>query len=116
MTKTAFLSLILALWVCTESTSKAAEEDPDQTETSLATTGTLTIKGTPVTTVGQRVDVGHKAPDFTALDGKFQAVGISQFRGRPILISRMSACWPARHSSTWHCLPLSWPACSNVLT
>ena len=47
----------------------------------------VTMKGNPVTLSGETVAVGEKAPDFTALDGKFQPVALADFKGRPVLIS-----------------------------
>ena len=53
----------------------------------LAPSGSVTIKGTPVAIIGNRVEVGLAAPAFTALDNAFQPVALSQFRGKPVLIS-----------------------------
>jgi len=47
----------------------------------------VTLKGEPVTLSGKPVAVGDPAPDFTALDDSFQPVALSDFRGRPVLIS-----------------------------
>jgi len=47
----------------------------------------ITIKGNPVTLVGELIAVGDQAPDFTALDGSFKPVKLSDFQGRPVLVS-----------------------------
>lgn len=50
-------------------------------------TGEVTVKGSPLTTTGHTAKVGDKAPDFTALDNNFKPVSLSDFGGRPVLIS-----------------------------
>jgi len=87
MTRIAFVYFAAALWIGTSSFLEAAAADPSLAATQTSITGELTIKGTPVKTVGQRVEIGHRAPDFTALDGTFQPARLSKFRGRPVLIS-----------------------------
>lgn len=47
----------------------------------------VTMKGTPLTLVGTELAVGQKAPQFTALDASFKKVALSDFAGRPVLIS-----------------------------
>jgi len=87
MNKNAFVYFTATICICAGSFLDAAAENHSLSTTQTHITGELTIKGTPVKTVGQRIEVGHRAPDFTALDGKFQTVGLSQFQGRPVLIS-----------------------------
>ncbi len=48
---------------------------------------TVTLKGKPVTLVGNRVEVGQEAPDFTVVDEGLSPVGFSSFRGRPCILS-----------------------------
>jgi thiol peroxidase len=50
-------------------------------------TGLVTIKGDPVTLVGDEVDVGNKAPDFTCVDTDLNPVGLSAYRGKIVVIS-----------------------------
>jgi len=47
----------------------------------------VTLQGTPVTLVGAEPAVGQTAPPFTALDAGFNKVALSDFAGRPVLIS-----------------------------
>jgi len=47
----------------------------------------ITIKGNPVTLIGNEVKVGDMAPDFTALTNDYAPVKLSDFRGRVIIIS-----------------------------
>lgn len=49
--------------------------------------GRVTMKGNPVTLVGNEVAVGDSAPDFTAVDTAFQPVSLSDFRDRVTIIS-----------------------------
>ena len=49
--------------------------------------GVVTIHGKPAIVLGGDVKVGDAAPDFRAVDGSFQPVRLSSFRGRPCLIS-----------------------------
>lgn len=47
----------------------------------------VTMKGHSITLSGETVAVGDRAPDFAALDAGFQPVSVSDFHGRPVLIS-----------------------------
>ena len=49
--------------------------------------GILTLKGEPVTLLGQEVRAGDPAPGFTVLDGDLSPVEFSSFRGKPCIIS-----------------------------
>ena len=49
--------------------------------------GILTLKGEPVTLLGQEVRAGDTAPGFTVLDGDLSPVEFSSFRGKPCIIS-----------------------------
>jgi len=50
-------------------------------------TGIITMKGNPLTLVGNEVKVGEPAPDFAALDNGLAAVKLSSFRGKTVVIS-----------------------------
>jgi thiol peroxidase len=49
--------------------------------------GAVTAGGEPMTLLGTEVETGRPAPDFTVVDGSFSPVRLSNFRGRPVLIS-----------------------------
>lgn len=48
---------------------------------------TVTMKGSPLTLLGRGVKAGDTAPDFRVVDGAFQPVRLSDFRGKVVLIS-----------------------------
>jgi thioredoxin-dependent peroxiredoxin len=50
-------------------------------------TGIITMKGNPLTLVGNEVKVGDGAPDFVALDNSLAPVRLSSFRGKICVIS-----------------------------
>ena len=52
-----------------------------------AKTQVVTLKGKPVTLVGNRVDVGDHAPAFTVVGQDLSPVSFAGFRGRPCIIS-----------------------------
>jgi len=47
----------------------------------------VTMRGDPIALQGDIPPVGEPAPEFTALDGTFQPVALSDFRGQTVLIS-----------------------------
>jgi thiol peroxidase len=47
----------------------------------------VTFGGNPVTIIGNAVEVGSKAPEFTAIDGSLKPVNLSSFTGKVKLIS-----------------------------
>ncbi|MDY7107144.1 MAG: thiol peroxidase [Planctomycetota bacterium] len=49
--------------------------------------GAVTAGGESMTLLGPEVEVGRPAPDFTVVDDSFTPVRLSDFRGRPVLIS-----------------------------
>lgn len=49
--------------------------------------GIVTIKGNPLTLIGDELKVGDKAPDFTVLDSDLKEVRLSDFSGKIKLIS-----------------------------
>lgn len=49
--------------------------------------GLVTMKGNPVTLLGQERKVGDVAVDFTAVDGDWRPVKLSEFAGRTVIIS-----------------------------
>ncbi len=44
--------------------------------------GIITMKGNPLTLIGNEVKVGDKAPDFIALDNNLTPVRLSSFKGK----------------------------------
>ena len=48
---------------------------------------TITLKGSPIHTVGELPPVGSIAPDFTLTDGELQDVGLASFAGRKKILS-----------------------------
>jgi len=49
--------------------------------------GAVTMKGNPLTLVGNVVHAGEVAPDFTAIDTDLQPVSLSVFRGKTVVIA-----------------------------
>ena len=49
--------------------------------------GVVTMHGDPLTLLGPDVAVGAPAPDFKAVNGEFEPVQLSDFAGKPVLIS-----------------------------
>jgi len=49
--------------------------------------GIVTVKGNPLTLVGQEVRVGDKAPGFIVLDGELKEAGLKDFAGKIKVIS-----------------------------
>jgi thiol peroxidase len=47
----------------------------------------VTFKGTPVTLAGEEVQVGQRAPDFTATDNALQTARLSDARGKVLILS-----------------------------
>ncbi|OGP87491.1 MAG: lipid hydroperoxide peroxidase [Deltaproteobacteria bacterium RBG_16_48_10] len=45
-------------------------------------TGIITMKGNPLTLIGNEVKVGDTAPEFTALDNNLSPVRLSSFKGK----------------------------------
>lgn len=50
-------------------------------------TGLVTLMENPVTLVGDEINVGDKAPNFTVVDNKLDPVEFSSFRGKTCIIS-----------------------------
>ena len=50
-------------------------------------TGIITMKGNPLTLVGNEVKVGDVAPDFVALDNNLSPVRLSSFKGKVLVLS-----------------------------
>ena len=44
--------------------------------------GVITMKGNPLTLIGNEVKVGEKAPDFTVLTNDLASVSLSSYRGK----------------------------------
>jgi thioredoxin-dependent peroxiredoxin len=49
--------------------------------------GLITMKGSPLTLVGNAVRVGDAAPEFLALGNDMAPVTLSGFRGKPLILS-----------------------------
>jgi len=50
-------------------------------------TGIVSMKGNPLTLIGNELKVGEKAPDFTALDNTLSPVQFSSFLGKICILS-----------------------------
>ena len=50
-------------------------------------TGMITMKGNPLTLMGNEVKVGEMAPDFVVLDNNLSPVKFSSFRGKTCILS-----------------------------
>ena len=50
-------------------------------------TGTVTMKGNPLTLIGKEVKVGEAAPDFVALDNGLSPVRLSSFKGKVCVLA-----------------------------
>lgn len=50
-------------------------------------TGIVTMRGNPLTLVGNEPKVGEMAPEFTALDNNLAPVQLSSFRGKVCILS-----------------------------
>jgi thiol peroxidase len=49
--------------------------------------GVITMKGKPLTLVGQEVSVGGKAPEFVAIDNALNPIPWSSFQGKTVVLS-----------------------------
>jgi thiol peroxidase len=49
--------------------------------------GLVTMKGNPITLMGNELQVGDKAPDFVAIDNDLTPVSFDSFRGKVCIIS-----------------------------
>ena len=49
--------------------------------------GAITMKGNPLTLVGQELKVGDQAPDVNLLDNELNPVQLSSFKGKVVVIS-----------------------------
>jgi thiol peroxidase len=49
--------------------------------------GLITMKGSPLTLIGNELKVGNAAPEFEALDNDLSPVKLSSFRGKVLVIS-----------------------------
>ena len=50
-------------------------------------TGSITMKGNPLTLLGKELRLGEPAPDFEVLDNNLQSVRLSDYRGKVCVIS-----------------------------
>jgi len=56
-------------------------------ETMQEHTGVITSGGNPLTLLGNEINVGDQAPDFTVLDNDMKPVGLSDYEGKTLIIS-----------------------------
>ena len=49
--------------------------------------GLVTLQGKPIVLLGSEVTLGDPAPDFRVVDGEFQPVRLSDFKGQACLLS-----------------------------
>jgi len=49
--------------------------------------GLITMRGNPLTLIGQEIKPGNPAPDFESLDNELKPVRLSSFRGKVVIIS-----------------------------
>jgi thiol peroxidase len=49
--------------------------------------GAVTLRGNPMTLIGNEIKVGDKAPDIVLLDNDLKPVKLSSFRGKVVVIS-----------------------------
>lgn len=49
--------------------------------------GAVTMKGTPLTLVGQELKVGEEAPDFTAVATDLSEVSLGEYRGKTVILA-----------------------------
>ncbi len=49
--------------------------------------GLVTMKGNPITLMGNELQVGDKAPDFVAIDNDLNSVSFDSFRGKICILS-----------------------------
>ena len=47
----------------------------------------VTFAGNPVTLIGKEIKVGDQAPDFTVINEKLEAVNLSDYKGKTIILS-----------------------------
>ncbi|MFZ1956518.1 MAG: thiol peroxidase [Desulfobacterales bacterium] len=50
-------------------------------------TGLVTMRGNPLTLIGQEIKPGTPAPDFASLDNELKPVHFSSFRGKVVVVS-----------------------------
>lgn len=50
-------------------------------------TKVITVKGDPINLLGNQLDVGQEAPDFTVLDNELSPVSLSSFKSKVCMIS-----------------------------
>jgi thiol peroxidase len=69
---------------------KALITEPNQKEREADVnerTGLITMRGNPLTLIGQEIKPGNPAPDFESLDNELKPVRLSSFRGKVVIIS-----------------------------
>jgi len=49
--------------------------------------GMVTLKGTPFTLIGNEINVGAKAPEFTVIDNELSPVRLNSYSGKVIIVS-----------------------------
>jgi thioredoxin-dependent peroxiredoxin len=69
---------------------KALITEPNQKEREAdmnERAGLITMRGNPLTLIGQEIKPGNPAPDFESLDNELKPVRLSSFRGKVVIIS-----------------------------
>ncbi|MEJ2521248.1 MAG: thiol peroxidase [Desulfuromonadales bacterium] len=69
---------------------KALITEPNQKEREAdmkERAGLITMRGNPLTLIGQEIEPGNPAPDFESLDNDLKPVRLSSFRGKVVIIS-----------------------------
>jgi thiol peroxidase len=56
-------------------------------EAAAGRAGAVTVRGAPMTLLGAEPALGAAAPDFRVVDAQYNPVRLSDFRGKPVLIS-----------------------------
>jgi thiol peroxidase len=69
---------------------KALITEPNQKEREAdmnERAGLITMRGNPLTLIGQEIKPGNPAPDFESLDNELKPVRLTSFRGKVVVIS-----------------------------
>lgn len=73
--------------VSSSSEGNCADDESERNNGMKERTGLVTMKGNPITLLGEEIKVGNSAPDFTAAANDLSPVRFSSFRGKVVLIS-----------------------------
>ena len=84
------VDLMLFSVIITRIVSKAFITEPNRKESEKnmnERAGMITMRGNPLTLIGQEIKPGNPAPDFELLDNELTPVRLSSFRGKVVIIS-----------------------------